>query len=524
MTPQSRKDPLWVIATSTLILAWGSIPTWAGYQYETSDLRFRGIYFDSQDYAAHIAMMEAGRNGEWAYQFRFTSESFDLAYTRIFYIILGQFSRLFGSNPEAFFEIARWLLGYLALYALYRLTRQIFPDIFWARTAFLLGIMGSGIGWLQLAFDWAPGSITPIDFWLIDGYVFYSLSIFPHFAFVTAATCITLGLWLDYLERRNVWKVIWIIFIAILVQFTNPIAFATVDAALFGAALFTWWKKKRINITEFSALSIIAIFQIPLLLYNTHILNLDSHWSQYTSQHQTLSPPPIYYVLGFAMFWLPAIWGMVTSFRTKSAHLGASILWLLVAFSLAYSPLYTQRRFLQNITIPLAILAAEGLMRLFEASPASSSSVKRWRAGIIIVFVFVASLSSIQLSLGRALYLQTHPKDLYYPSSIDAAVAWLRDNAHYNDFVLAAEQTSQVLAQKAGVRVYFGHEMETLHYEEKRELIIKFFEGKMDELASPPIQWVVYGPNERAISPDFQPGKNLELVFDKQELKIYKVK
>jgi hypothetical protein len=56
MTDQNR-DFLWISLVSTFILILGSIPSWAGYQAETSDLRFRGIYFDSQDYAVHIAAM-----------------------------------------------------------------------------------------------------------------------------------------------------------------------------------------------------------------------------------------------------------------------------------------------------------------------------------------------------------------------------------------------------------------------------------------------------------------------------------
>ncbi|HXQ34738.1 MAG TPA: hypothetical protein VN843_12065, partial [Anaerolineales bacterium] len=203
MILRDKKELIWVLVISTLIMSWGSVPTWMGYKLETRDLRFRGLYFDSQDYAAHVAMMEAGIHGEWTYQFRFTTESFNPAYVRIFYIFLGHFSRFSTISPEVVYHLARWLLGFAALYTLYGLTRQIFQKIFWARTAFLLAALGSGLGWLQLIFNLTSSRITPIDFWLIDSYVFFSLSIFPHFAFVTAAMCITLSLWLNYLENPN---------------------------------------------------------------------------------------------------------------------------------------------------------------------------------------------------------------------------------------------------------------------------------------------------------------------------------
>lgn len=517
----NRKEILWIFAVSTLILLWGSIPTWAGYQYETSELRFRGIYFDSQDYAVHISMMEAGKQGETAYQFRFSTEPHNPAYLRLFYVALGHVGRLVNLPVETTFQWARWFLGYLALFSLYQIIRRIFPDLFWARIAFLLAALGSGLGWLQLIVDWTPGPITPIDFWLIDNYVFFSLSLFPHFAFVTGGMCIILNLWLDHLETPRWQTILWISVVSMLVQLVNPIALATVDAGLAGAAVASWWKGGRIRWADVPALGVVATAQLPLLAYNFIVLNNDPVWSQFTAQNRTLSPPLEYYLLGFMPFLPFAAIGLFDLLRSRSKPSAASAFWIISGFALAYAPMSIQRRFLQNLTIPLAILAVQGLIRLFEAGTAQSPFVKRWRSSLVILFVFAASLSSIQLSLGRILYMQTHPADLYYPASLDDAVTWLRDNAQYNDFVLASEMTSQILAQKAGVRAYLGHEMETLGYTDKQEMVKSFFEGNLDELASPPIKWIVYGPYERTINPQFQPPEDLELVYITGELKIY---
>jgi hypothetical protein len=164
------------------------------------------------------------------------------------------------------------------------------------------------------------------------------------------------------------------------------------------------------------------------------------------------------------------------------------------------------------------------LAALFEAGAVRSLGLKRWRSSLVILFVFLASISSIQLGLGQTAYLQTHPEHLYYPANLDGAVRWFREHAHYNDFVLASEKTSQVLAQKTGLRAYFGHEMETLDYATKRSEIKAFFQGKLPALANRPINWVVYGPFERQLGPNFVKPDNLELVYDIQGLQIYKVK
>ena len=80
------------------------------------------------------------------------------------------------------------------------------------------------------------------------------------------------------------------------------------------------------------------------------------------------------------------------------------------------------------------------------------------------------------------------------------------------------------MAQKASVRVYFGHEMETLDNRNKQVNVEAFFQGKKPELASQPIKWVIYGPFERRINPNFQTPDNLELAYDMPGLQIYEVK
>src|SRR5687768_15006891 len=133
MMTGNKKDFLWIGTVSLLILVLSSIPTWAGYQAETQELRFRGIYYDTQDYAVHIAAMEAGRQGEWAYRFRFTTEPHRPAYIRLFYVVLGHISNWLALAPEVTFQSARWLLGFVALFILYRLMQQIFSNLYWAR-------------------------------------------------------------------------------------------------------------------------------------------------------------------------------------------------------------------------------------------------------------------------------------------------------------------------------------------------------------------------------------------------------
>lgn len=88
-----EKDLFWFAIIAIIILTFSSIPFFVGVSSETDEWRFKGIYFDTEDYAVHLSMMQAGRLGDWAYQLRFTDESHSAAYLRLFYVVLGHFSK-----------------------------------------------------------------------------------------------------------------------------------------------------------------------------------------------------------------------------------------------------------------------------------------------------------------------------------------------------------------------------------------------------------------------------------------------
>jgi hypothetical protein len=523
---KDKKDLLWISIISTLILLLGSIPTWVGQAAQTNDLHFRGIYFDTQDYSEHIAIMHSGMQGQWGYELRFTSEPQHPVFVRIFYVILGHVSAWIGLAPERTFNLSRWILGFIALFTIYDLFRRIFPSRYWARAGFFLAVLGSGLGWIQLLFHWVPGIITPIDFWLIDAYVFFIISMFPHLTFALIAACLATSLWLDYLKERHWSNLIWIAFLAIIVQFVNPVAFAVVDFGFVGASIFVWWQNRKICWADFRALVLLALAQIPPLAYNLVVFTRDPIWMQFTAQNQTLSPPPLYYLWGFAFFWPLVIAGSILAFRQKLPALGIAVTWIATAFLLAYSPFMIQRRFLLGITVPLAIVSTWTLMKLFENGASKIPNLNRLRPSLVLLFILIASFSSICLSLGRAIYLQTRPADFFYPASIDDAAQWLEQHAPPNDFVLASEQTAQIVAQKTDLRVYFGHENETMYYYAKKQEVTSFYQNHESEdwINGTSAKWVIYGPLEQGTDSNFRPNQNLRLVYDNQGVKIYAVK
>ena len=516
-----EKDLLWFAFIAIAILEFSSIPYFIGRSSETDEWRFKGIYFDTEDYAVHLSMMQAGRLGDWAYQLRFTDEAHSPAYLRLFYVVLGHISNWTGLSAESTYQLARWVLGLTALFFIYKICQRFLPNKNQARTAFLLSVMGAGVGWLMLLLGVPLKPISPIDFWLVDAYIFFSISLFPSFSFSLILMALAMNLFFDFLETGKWKSVFWVCFLAVLSQTTNPISFAVVDAAFAGAVLSLWWKNHKVKPPHLTALAGIALSQIPLLVYNFLVLSRAPVWSQFTNQNLTPSPPIGFYLLGFAPFLLFVPYAVYRAIRERTPNLLALMFWILAGFSLAYLPVAIQRRFLLGITIPLGILAVHGMGRLIRRVP---FLLKRENL-VYFTFVLFSSISTMYLVLGLSIFLKTLPGERFYPRELDDAFLWLNENATSNEFVLADTTTSQLVAQKTRLKVYVGHEMETLLFNEKKLEMQSFFKGTQspDWLSQTQIRWVIFGPYERKFTDTFTLPANLELRYDKNDVQIYRV-
>jgi len=458
--------------------------------------------------------------GDWQYHQRFTTEDHRAVSLRLFYLTLGHLSRAFQLEPELTFEGARWFFGYTALLSIFFLCRNYFKNKLWVWLAFFMAVLGSGLGWLELLAGWQFGTVTPVDFWLIDAYVFFSLSLFPHFSFSITLMALGLLFYQRFLASRNGWFLLPVAAAGVLTELVNPIAFVLVDAAIFFSSLSLWMQEKRRWKSLCAALGGLALSQLPLMGYNVSVLKNDPAWSLYTAQNVTLSPSPLHLLFAFGLFWPAALLGIVRALHRRNAAFNGLTGWLVCAFVLAYLPTLIQRRFLLAVTLPFGLLALYGLVGLADWLGRKRPFSKPL---FLVSLAIMTSISTLYLVYGNLQVLKSKPESLFYPASLDAALDWLKGNASPNDFVLAAEDTSQLVAQKSGLRVYIGHEMETLHYDQKTASLKLWYSQNLppEILKELPVAWVIYGPYEKTLAPDFSPADHLERVYDRDGIEIF---
>ncbi len=511
----------------------------AGYRAQTDEWVFSGAVFNRLDTDVYLASMQAGAAGHWAYRLRFTSEPHPGIYAKLTYVLLGHAARASGLSVPVAYQVFRLLFGLLACLAIYALMAQVFTGLFWRRLAFLWAVLGSGLGWLQLAAGWLPRpDISPIDFWLHDPYPYFGILAAPHFSLITALLAGMLASFLSWLRRPRGWKIVSVALLGVLLQFLQSYAPLLADLALLGTGVAVMIRQRRIVWRVVYALGIVGLTQMPLLVYGMRVFLRDSLWSEFVRQNVTLSPPPVYFLWGFALLWPPALVGAWRAlrgcFRLPGQRDGnpppdaqddnpaglAAVMWVVGALILAYLPWNLQRRFTHALMLPLSMLAVMGLL---DWERRSRLAARRGAMSLL----GLSAISSLYLTFGFSLLLFTRPPDRFDPASVVAAAGWVGAHVAADDVVLSAPHSGQVLAARGGVVVYIGHPIETLHYDEKTALVTAFYRGEVSLIDLPACgcDWLLVGPYERALNGGaaFIPPPGAEPVYRNAEVIVYRL-
>lgn len=517
------KEYRWAVFAALIVILLGSVPLILGYALQTPELRFVGVMYDRQDYSVHLSELHHGAAGGWDYLFGFTTEAHQSSYLKTFYVVLGHIAVWLGLPLDIAYQLARVLCGLLACLSIYRLLTRIFPEVNQRRLGFFLVALGSGFGWIQTPFRLLPDPlIWPIDIWLIDAYVFFSIAIFPHFSAIIAALALAITAFLDHLERPAWANVVLILVCALFTQIVNPMAFLLADCAMLGAFIFSCWQKRKLDWASALTLGGVAIAQIPLFVYSWLLLKTDPVWAVFSDPDLFPTPPLAYVILGFGPFWPFAIVGALRALRKPNPGAGLALVWLVAALILIYLPLQIQRRMLLMVTIPLTILA---LAPIFDFSAWLRARIPAVKSLGLALTSGLAMIGSFFLILLYSINVSTRPANLFEPAPLIEAMEWLKQHATTNDVVLASEPTAQLVALRTPARLYFGHEIETLHFDQKASQVENFYRGLQPAtwLESLHVDWVIFGPHEQEWSTTPPRSALLQPVYKNDQVTIYRV-
>lgn len=532
----TRREWRWLIIASVFVLSLSSIPYIAGYLSQTPEKIYSGVVFSRMDYNVHLASIQAGLRGEWAYPLLHTSERTTPSYVKMTFILVGQVGRVLPFSPPALFEITRWVFGLWMLITFYVFASRFLESIALRRSAFLLLALGSGVGWLMFALKWQPeAEVSPIDFWLIDLYGFFSLLALPHIAAVCALMWSAALTYLDF-QKSGAWRhLILTVAIIVIMQAIQPFAPLVVDVVFAVYVSLQWWRARRIKLRDVIGLCVVAATQLPLLIYSAWIFYFDPIWRGHSLLYVTLSPSPLYYTLGLGAVGLYAIFGIWRVARRQFTQDHLLIIWILVVIVLAYLPTNFQRRFTEGVMGPIAVLGAMGLG--YTVLP-SLRKVKQWffnypyrraRNSVLILALLITMPSTFYLVSGGTLLMTIRDPKIFDSSDVVDGIKWLGANSKPDDVVLSSERVGAIIPMWIGHRVYLGHPIETVNYPLKLESVKKFYSTMSNEervrlLTQCDCRFVFYSPHERELG-TFNPdtANYLKRVYHTGETAIYEV-
>jgi hypothetical protein len=502
----SALERRWLMALSLGVLALASLPYLAGTLTAAPDRVFTGLQVNPLDGVSYLAKMQIGFHGGWLFQLRFTTESGAGAVLFTYFIALGQLARILNLPLIVVFHAARLLGGFALLWQAYALAARLSDSIERRRQMWWLIAVSSGLGWLATLLGRGSSS----DLTIAESNTFYSLMANAHFALAVA---LMIALFVGVLETRRVTvrRVLGLSALSLLLAIIQPFApFALF--AILGVTLLLMWRRDRVwpSAPFLITLGVGAITE-PVLIYLYAITQIDPVLREWSLQNQTPSPPVIDYLIGYGLLLVLAIPAARAAWRRRSNWDLLLLAWIGVTALLLYAPIPLQRRLSLGLHVPIALLAAQGLVQIARG--------RKWPRRFIAAATVPTSILLVLVLIGGA--VARDPR-IYVTPDESAAFEWLHDHARFDDVVLAAPETGAFIPAFAGQRVVYGHPYETVEAERKRQMAADFFAGQGDRAAVlREVNYVFVGPRERALGQ--VDVSDLRVVFESGDVAVYAV-
>jgi hypothetical protein len=569
------------LLTASLLLA----PYVVGHLNARPDTDFTGLLVNIED-GTYLSAIEQGRLGAWTYRSHFTVETHEPVFLEGFYLMLGHAARLTGLSTVAIWHVGLFFADLLLFLTIYGFIAFIIQSPGQRFAAYFLALFGAGFDWVRFP-DWFERQraleAVPIDFRVPEAHVFYSALTFPHFVAGIILILLTFGLTLYLLllpanEKKRRW------FAAtgagtanLLLGIVYPFLIY-LSAAVIGSFYFyliwtrssskrrgrpdhnKWWRAigQAISWHEVGMLLLIFMIPLPLFLYYGVVFLQSSVLRTWSEQAVTLSPNPIHYLLTYGLYLFLGSLTFKQTVERKAFSSGSNEVidlksdvqakllflwvWIGAAAILLYIPLNSQRRYVEGLQVPLAILAVIGfftvgwpwllrtrLIRALLQRPRYSPAGLQRLA--IILLIGTASLTNIFLYASTLIKLIiSQPYPLFRPELELEAMDWLEQQIEPGEVVLAAYWTGSYLPFRTGATVIVGNRYETGQFNSRRQQVEQFFssattdEWRQGMLAQYGVQYIFVGPGEKRLGNFWEMDATyLQILFENEAVVIYKV-
>ncbi len=536
----TTREWLYVGLVILVVLAITSIPFVYAYRSAPADKQFMGVMVNIPDHFQYFSWMRESQTHILVANQLTPEDSTPLLFNFLWWT-LGRIEALTGLSYDTLYQITRLLAGAFVIVATFFFCGIIFSNKTKRWTAFLVGVLGGGLGWLLVVDKTVrrlPDVNSPFALYASEPNTFFNILAFPHFAVAAGLITVIFGMVLLG-QRSQKMKYAWAAaLLSLLLGVQHSYDMFIIYPVIGLYALFIWIRDRKFPIYLFKMGLIVVLISMWPALQAFYITQADDVWKGVLSQFDNAgawTPPPYLLPILMGVQWLLAIWALdiKTPWRERDDTHLFIMAWFLSHFVLIYIPLNFQIHLLSGWQVVTAVLATIGLYtRVLPWLQKRFKNISRERLVLYasVALILIVIPTNLYLIGWRFIDLRRAENPYFLRKTEVAALDYLETQVKSDDVVLASLDIGQFVPALTGARSFLGHWAQTLDYYGKEDRVLAFFNSATSDadrentLRQYHVSYVIYSPEEAELG-DYDPADAsfLTEVYSEGDTKVYQV-
>ena len=490
------------------------LPDFIRWQNTPADKWYTGqsSWFDPWDLNVYFSAIGWGKRDGILFENLYDTESVQAMPIYSLYTFLGKAASPFNLSNSFVFHLAGLITNLFLAGTGWWFIKIFLKKEADRKLAFILLFLGGGLGWLFFSKVTLPDIGQP-------GFTFASAIRRPHEAISLSCFLLALGyLWQGTINQKKS-SLIYAGLSSFLMLLFHPYSLVSIGITLacFG---FYWYVEKE---STYFLKALILLGLAAGVYYFSVGKNLLSNpsFSGLASQVQA-SPSPIQAILSWGLLF-PLI--VIALFlKEKDGKSFFLKLWFISHWLIIYLPFGFQKLLIRGLWVPAVILSVKGAREI--------SRKMKWDYYLIVNLLIIFTSFSTLFMTYKRIVESPENRWIYLTKEEGEAIDYLKTYGNNEEGVLASYRIANLIPANTPKRVWLGHPFQTPHFEERFAQAYRFFAGKMEEsetklfLKKTKAVWIFWGPDEKSIANlnKIPEEELLELVFEKRQVTLYKVK
>ncbi|MFA6043095.1 MAG: hypothetical protein WCV85_04830 [Patescibacteria group bacterium] len=541
--PFAKRERQFLWALSLVAILCAGIPLLVGVLRLPPEKVFIGFGETARnDNGIYLSYIEQARtSGHVFFANVFAAEPHTQSFFQPLWAVIGLLSWVFHLAPALVFHIVRLASIPLLVLAIYRFTGLLLPTVRGRIVATTLGVFGSGVGLYFLPFVqqlptiFSPGAnLMPADITMPQFTVFQSIAHSPLFILTLALLVFLVTLAMR--DEESPGQVPRSVFFAgtLLLALLHPYDAVILIACVCGVSLLRFFREPVYRTSGWKQsivrLEMLCLAATAALAYFVSALLLDHSILGWAQQNVTPSPSLLVVCISYGVYiplWLWQGWKHRDIFQKAKAIF---LLWPAIALVLSYSPTQVQSRFLNGLSIVLAVVVGLAVEPVWQWAQRQRVPLALWLTTGGMVFAGVLCPSTwftvVEPLVGGSVPGTLREVYQFDRATLDA-MHWLRQQAP--GLTLSADTTSFVLSSQTLRSTYISDGSQTPNHAEKFQALRVAFPGSRSANTAKAffqenhIRYLFWTEQEKQFFAAFSPQDYpwLHLIFQNQTTEIY---